>query len=270
MAKRKEIGLIYSYNENWIGGTYYISNLIRALQRVEEIRKPHIHIISNTREEYDQLVEATGYPYTSYLEMPKKLSFSKRGINKFSRRLLGKPLFELGLRVRFPVFPISYVDRLFKRSSRVIYWIPDFQEHYLSKMFPPEDIKARVDWQRAISGEKGYVLFSSEDAKSDFNRLYPGAVVTQFVVPFAVSHPEYKHLDLCALKGKYDIEGDYFFSPNQFWAHKNHLLILTAVRILKDQGNEIKVVFSGKEFDYRAPDYTQMLKSYIKEQDIEE
>ena len=40
MAKRIKVGIIYSYDENWIGGTYYYQNLIQSLNLLPERRKP--------------------------------------------------------------------------------------------------------------------------------------------------------------------------------------------------------------------------------------
>lgn len=44
---------------------------------------------------------------------------------------------------------------------------------------------------------------------------------------------------------KYGLEEGYFFYPAQFWAHKNHIRILQALLILKNNGIDITVVFAG-------------------------
>ena len=51
--------------------------------------------------------------------------------------------------------------------------------------------------------------------------------------------------DSAAMFGKYGIAGDYFFYPAQFWAHKNHVRILEALVILREEGWRAKVVFVG-------------------------
>jgi glycosyltransferase involved in cell wall biosynthesis len=52
-----------------------------------------------------------------------------------------------------------------------------------------------------------------------------------------------KHLDI---KQKYGIKRDYIFYPAQFWAHKNHVYILKAIKILREEkGISIDVIFSG-------------------------
>jgi glycosyltransferase involved in cell wall biosynthesis len=61
----------------------------------------------------------------------------------------------------------------------------------------------------------------------------------------------------------------YFFSPNQFWVHKNHIVLLKAIKLLKDKGTYINIVFSGKEFDFRNKEYTNDLKQYVVENDLQ-
>lgn len=48
------------------------------------------------------------------------------------------------------------------------------------------------------------------------------------------------------IKKIYNIKNDYIFYPAQFWAHKNHMYILKAIKILKEKKNiDLDVVFSG-------------------------
>ena len=48
------------------------------------------------------------------------------------------------------------------------------------------------------------------------------------------------------IKEKYKLKNDYIFYPANFWAHKNHMYILRAVKILRDEKNiDVDVIFSG-------------------------
>ena len=58
-------------------------------------------------------------------------------------------------------------------------------------------------------------------------------------------------------------------SPNQFWKHKNHIVILEAISRLKNSEIDFQVVFTGSENDYRNKDYFQMLKNYVSENNLE-
>ena len=45
MVKRKRVGLVYSYDENWVAGSYYIMNIIHALNTIGENLKPEIILL---------------------------------------------------------------------------------------------------------------------------------------------------------------------------------------------------------------------------------
>jgi len=48
------------------------------------------------------------------------------------------------------------------------------------------------------------------------------------------------------IKKKYNLKNDYVFYPAQFWAHKNHMYILKAIKLLREEKNiDIDVIFSG-------------------------
>ncbi len=64
---------------------------------------------------------------------------------------------------------------------------------------------------------------------------------------------------------KYRIESGYFYYPAQFWPHKNHIRILQALKILRDeQGWMPEVVFSGIDHGNLAH-----LKKYINQNKLE-
>jgi glycosyltransferase involved in cell wall biosynthesis len=42
-------------------------------------------------------------------------------------------------------------------------------------------------------------------------------------------------------------KNNYLFYPAQFWPHKNHIRIIKALKILRSQGRDIKVAFSGSD-----------------------
>ena len=50
------------------------------------------------------------------------------------------------------------------------------------------------------------------------------------------------------IKKKYNLRNNYIFYPAQFWAHKNHIYILNALKILRyERDIEIDVIFSGSD-----------------------
>lgn len=49
------------------------------------------------------------------------------------------------------------------------------------------------------------------------------------------------------IKKKFNIVNKFYFYPAQFWEHKNHLIILEAVKYLKNNNKDIYFIFSGRD-----------------------
>jgi len=271
MAKRKRVLIPYSYNENWIGGTYYIHNLILALQQLPSDKQPEIYIHSDTESEFEQIKNIVSYSHLYKFELKEKhFSIIERIINKISRLITNHNLINnpFGYKPIDAVFPVTKKSEYFEYIAPVIYWIPDFQSYYYPEYFSDEDLQKREDNNTAISHSKGILVFSSEAAKRDFYKFHPDATIPVAVLPFAVTLQEFSSLNFGQIKNKYDILKEYFFCPNQFWVHKNHKVILEAVKILKNKGIEILVLFTGQENDYRFASYVDDLKKYVQENDL--
>lgn len=274
MDKRICIGIPFSYQENWIAGTYYVTNLIHALNTLPEDQKPFIEAICDKPEIFEWIKSQTSYPYISYTNAIPHLSFIDRIVNKLSRLFLNRNLiqkFYTGDSLDI-LFPAVSNDGLFSSipNYKKLYWIPDFQEHYYPNFFSEKELNARIGHQLALAEAEVNIVFSSDDARNDMLKFYPNARSILHTLRFAVTHPAYRHLDIKALKEKYVINGRYFFSPNQFWQHKDQFTILKAVALLKQQGLEIIVAFSGKANDYRNPDYYPSLMEYVKANGLEQ
>ncbi|NLU34696.1 MAG: glycosyltransferase family 4 protein, partial [Wolinella succinogenes] len=81
-----------------------------------------------------------------------------------------------------------------------------------------------------------------------------------------VSQP---HKTYFELEEKDNIENDFFYMPNQFWKHKNHMLAFEAIDRLKSEGVEICLVCTGCFDDYRNREYIQDIKDFIKKNSLE-
>ena len=271
MDKRIRIGIIYSYDENWIGGTYYYQNLIQSLNLLTDEEKPFIVILSNAATSFDS-IKLLHYPYISYQLINQTHSLFQRISNKlqsvFIRNWTYKPAkINFDIDILFQPSEINLPNTIKKH----LYWIPDFQEVHLPHLFSQDYLAYRKKSQEAILSSEHHILFSSEDAKSDFKKLYPNALSHCYVVNFAVFHPEYSGYDQKELGEKYkvDMTVPFFFSPNQFWKHKNHLVLLQALKMIKESTDlKFQILFSGKEFDPRNPTYFEEIKEYVAQNNL--
>jgi glycosyltransferase involved in cell wall biosynthesis len=272
MGKRIKIGIIFSYDENWIGGTYYYLNLIKSLNLLPKNEKPHLVIISNNRSSFEH-IQTLNYPFISYKELVKTQNKFEKIKNRIVKRIfpnrksVTKSEINFGIDVLFHPSELTIPNTVKKHLN----WIPDFQELYLPHFFSKEYLELRKKSQLALLSEKSNILFSSQNAYSDFKKIFPEANSKCFVVNFAVFHDDYTSINIYDIKKKHNInETPYFFSPNQFWQHKNHIIILKAVKKLKENDKDlnIQILFSGKEFDHRNPTYFQDLKKFVADHQL--
>lgn len=271
MAKRKKIGIIFELNSGWIAGAYYSLNLIHALNQLNEKEKPEIIILGNNDSDFKYVKDETNYPYLKYRKLKRHFSLILRAINKITRLLISKNLFSTILPVKikyvFPVRHNNYGD-IFKNTKQIIYWIPDFQEHFLPQLFSKVDIQNRISFQKSILYSNSKVVVSSKASLSDLQKIYPDFTAQVFVLPFVVAHPSFDHITEKQIIEKYNLPDKFLYSPNQFWQHKNHIIILKSLKLALEAGTPFHVVFSGIQKDYRNQDYFDSLLEYIEDNKI--
>jgi glycosyltransferase involved in cell wall biosynthesis len=269
---RLNIGLFYQNDEAWIGGTYYMLNLVQALHRLSPNQQPIITVLSNKIADFEQLKKLTNYPYLMYCNTETRLSLWQRGINRALRPILRRNVFENRpkLDVVFPIKGQKYLYFTELVRQRVC-WIPDFQEEFLPELFDAAELADRRFSHKHTAQNMPHLLLSSISAEQHFQQFYGKIAKCQVhILPFAVTHDlNYKMLDIKDLCQKYNIPTNYYFAPNQFWKHKNHWLILRAMAKLKAEGSEVVMVFSGKEADYRHPNHVAELKAFVIEQGLQ-
>lgn len=272
MANRKKIGLIYSNNENWIGGTYYILNLIHALNKLNDGEKPELIVFCETESEFNQ-IKQTNYPHLNWKKLQLKtlpLSLLNKVINKLSYLLSKKQLFTTYYELENTAVDIVFPGIIGLKNVNNIFWIPDFQEQKLPRFFSQKEIENRNQSHYFMAKSAESIVFSSNNALEHFRELFPNSNCKKTVINFAVTHPDYKQIEIAELQKKYNINQAYFISPNQFWQHKNQLVILQAIKNIVEQGiTNFLVVFTGKEIDTRNPAYFSSLQDFVTENKIE-
>jgi len=271
MGKRIKLGIIYSYDENWIGGTYYYQNLIRSLKLLSDEKRPHLIIIGNKQS--FETVANLEYPYLSAYLFPSDEKIIYTNLIDRIKNYLSSFLTKSKKNNTQPKIDVLFHPTEIAGPFPVkkhLYWIPDFQEVYLPHLFSKDYIEFRKNLQLDLLTENHHVVFSSIDAMTDFKKLYPEAPTNCYIVNFAVFHPDFSKVSLSSLREKYKISArKYFYVPNQFWKHKNHIIVLKAVQKVKNEyGNKFELLFSGKEFDFRNPEYVADLKEYVNQNEL--
>jgi len=261
------IGFIVFCDYNWMGGLNYMKNLLFAISRLPEKNiQPIVFIGKTATSETAALFE----PYaevvpTSLLDRISPVYW----LGKLSSKIFSSDTFwELALtRYQIDVFSHSLLYGLLNAST--VSWIPDFQHIRLPDMFSDAEIVARNKLFLNLAQKTDLIILSSESSCMDFKQIFPAYASKARVLHF-VAQPARRLLfddpfsEQKVLR-KYAIEEKFFFLPNQFWKHKNHRVVFSAMKKLKEEGVDVLVVCSGAISEYRNDKHIAELKKSVEE-----
>jgi hypothetical protein len=111
---------------------------------------------------------------------------------------------------------------------------------------------------------------SSEDALKDLTEFKKNNKTSTYILRFVSRlHPKISELpSRKELMEKYNLNRPWFHIPNQFWAHKNHKIVVEALHLLKVQGNCPLVIATGSTTDYRNLEYFPSLMKLVSDYDL--
>ena len=188
MAQDKRIGIIYNYNENWIGGTYYIQNLIRSLYYLPDKERIKLYILTHNQVLFQELKESTQYPKLKFVPYPSQYNKWEVIVNRVAAKILKKKIIIKKIRLDW-VFPLYSVPNSLQHIKDLVFWIPDLQEKYLPNFFSTEDVVNRNHCCENMIALHHPIVFSSQAALVDFETFYPDSKNQKHVISFAVLHP---------------------------------------------------------------------------------
>jgi glycosyltransferase involved in cell wall biosynthesis len=151
-------------------------------------------------------------------------------------------------------------------------WSPDFQYEYLPEYFAAADLHSRRKVNAQLARHAAQVVLSSEQAAEDFRRLYPDVAGKAVVMHFQTAlNPDWLRGSSREVARRYHLPDRYLIVCNQFWAHKNHLQILQAMHLLRQEhGLIVPVVFTGHPYDHRKPAYIDQVFATLHQHGLHE
>lgn len=261
---RKNILVCAMGGEGWLGGIYYIKNLLFQLSISDDAKNKYHYFM--------MIQDGLADEFLEFIQAMEIVVIKCDRTDDIQLRLLSACT-EYKIDVVFPIQGGGYTWLI---NDISLYWIPDFQENYLPEKFSDEELKARKQTRNYIAKKHKGLILSSHDSYNDYVRFYPENVNHVFVAHFVsyikpvieemTSHFEEMILD------KYGIQYDYVFVSNQFWKHKNHIVVLKAMNeIINERREKIHLVCTGFMESYGKNDpYTMSLCRYVEECGIQE
>ena len=256
MGSRLTLGIPFEYQEKWVGGVYYVRNLVKALARLPDDVRPSVIIIGDDETGLEYLRNETGLADLRRVSPSAIRRSSTSRLNPFGYRQRANDL----------VIDVVLLGSFAGLEARTVQWVPDFQEERFPQFFSEAELNARRRRNAKWFARHRHIMVSSEDVRRDLERYYGGYSGHVHVVNFA-SFPEVSSSssDIASLRQKYALPERYFICNNQFWKHKNHVTILRALQEIAVNEVNPPVVLTGKEHDYRDHGYAGSLRALAAE-----
>jgi glycosyltransferase involved in cell wall biosynthesis len=253
---RVAIGLGASY----LGSVNYYRNLLNAIYALPDRGIEPVLLLG--RSAGDTIVvdlPPVEVVRSTWLDQPG----SRWLVRKLWQQVLGSdPLLERFL-ISHDIDVLSHSDFLGRRAHiPAICWIGDFQHRQQPQYFKWWERRYRDRDFRLQCRNATRIIVSSMDAQRALASFEPAFVHKSRVLHFVAQlDTRGERTGLETLQERYRFAGPYFHLPNQFWAHKNHRLVLEALAILKKHGEDVLVIATGATDDYRQPRYFGELMS---------
>jgi glycosyltransferase involved in cell wall biosynthesis len=253
---------------DWLGGISYYRNLFSAICDLPNRRIDPV-LICSSQNETELRARFSNVPllHLPLLDVGGALRKGRQAM----RAIFGRDvLLERALASR-NVAVLSHSSYLGRRASVAsIVWIPDFQELTFPEFFSQKMLAARRRNVERACRFSSTVLLSSEAALADLKRIGARGAYTA-VLPFVANVPrDLELLRVDELRKKYELPAGFFHIPNQFWVHKNHIVVLRALASLRKSGWQFPVVATGNTSDPRQPDHFRSLMTTARELGVDD
>jgi glycosyltransferase involved in cell wall biosynthesis len=267
----RRVAFTFISRRRWVGGYNYQLNLFAALARHYPGRIVPV-LFAGTGDSEAELAPLSNISGVEVVQSEAFKSFDRRSEGVAATLLTGID------RSAANAFRASRIDVVFEVARffgwrlpiPVLAWFPDFQHLRLPGLF-----SSVVRWRRDLGfrvqiASRRSILLSSESALTDFRAEYPGVSNPVAVARFATEPAaDLLTADAAAVIAEHRLPEKFFFLPNQFWRHKNHLLVIEALTILKQRGVEVVVAASGSTVEPRMSDHFSGLMRGVAERGIE-
>ncbi len=256
-TKCRRIGVVDRSDSRWPAGAAYTRMLIHSLTAACSGTDTEVCILTERRgvdvRQTDLPARTIPLVEPAYFRGEKKL-----------RQWLRKPFFKSDLMFSADKHGVSVLLPLFKvpadhSAASTIGWIPDFQHRYLIDRFSAADRSKREANFKTLVNRATLMLLSSKVALAHYQEFVQEhaphhadkARVAPFPSLFAFEPPSG---DPETTRARFKLPPRFILVANQFWAHKNHCVVIESIRQLRERGVCIPVVMTGMPIDWLEPE----------------
>lgn len=268
----KKIAFIIDYNPTkWLGGIYVIKNLIQCINKFSKNKIETVLVVKKKFHKEEKKIFKNCKLIKTNLFINRSLFF--KIFSKLSIIIFGKyeeyESFFLKEKIDFVSHINVFNSNLFfgkKSSVKTLSFIPDLQHIHFKENFSFKKRFMRnlnIFFCGLFSSK---ILLSSSDVKKDVKKISQIAWKNSKINRFIFETPKKANIQsLKNLKRKYGLSGEYLYLPNQYWVHKNHVVVLKALALIKKKykNKKILIISSGNSYDHRSPHHFQKIREYI-------
>lgn len=251
---------------DWLGGRNYLRNLFAAIRTLPA--NPITPVIFTGKRQSNASAD---FPQVEIIQTP---ILHQKSPAWFASKVIAKATSQdTILRRLLQRNRVSILSHSFHLGSqaeiKTIGWIPDFQHVHLPEFFTDQERIHRDREFKSICACCDKVIVSSECARTDLLSFSPENGHKAELLRFVASAVPLEHApSLPDLQRLYSFDRPYFLLPNQFWAHKNHRVVVDALQVLKRRNEPFLVLVTGSSNDYRDPSFFPSLMQHAAECDV--
>ncbi len=268
-SKKLRIGIVFNFRKGWHGGIIYIINVINALNFLDEADKPDVFVFYNTS--LKEYLADMKYPHITFVEW-RFPDFYKGYLTTWLTR---KNVFADDIIQQYNlngIYPINDrpVAGNIKKNVRIIAWLPDVQHKFYPHFFGKKRTFLR-NWRfKLILKNTNDLVVSSDDVKSHFYTFYRIKKDLRIhTLKFVSIIDNFSFPSMEVLSARYKVPHQYYIVSNSFTNHKNHVVILKALILLKKSNIGIHIVFTGK-MEFKGNEaYIKKIRQIVAENKLE-
>ncbi len=263
----KNIGIVINFNpKSWIGGLQYFKNVYNICKN----SKYELNIICN-KKNYNQLKKEfidAKFIITDIFDLNRS---KQRIFSKLKILLFGKDNFLENFLKKNNIHYFMYSGYLGRNSKIInipIIW--DFQEIINPYNFSFKHRVLRNFNHIMCLTNSSKVILSTKHDQELFSRGQYKNKKKSYLMNMSDPLTDFKIMSKKKILDKYKIKNKkYFILPNQYWKHKNHILVLKALESLDFfWKKKILIISTGASNDWRFNDHFEKIKNYISEKNL--
>jgi glycosyltransferase involved in cell wall biosynthesis len=251
------IALLAHGGTQWMGGELYVRNLFIALLRYREKL--------SSSQAYELIVFTSDPPallerHPAFLSADDVVACPHMNDGPMGRLTLFPRLIRSRIDFAYPCYsPLPPWPGLHGSG-----WMVDFQYEHYPSLFSQRELRRRRLTAALVARTMAHVVFSSRDALADFRHFFPNSRAQTHVLHFhSFPDPSLWMGDPDSIRIRYGLPSRFLICCGQFWAHKNHLLLLEALGAALKEEPDLFLVFTGHPVDLRNPSHLDTLLSRL-------